>query len=188
MRVQRRHPEGAMVEGTAGSSPERKEAALNYWLQMATVIRAVAGELEGVRTMEWLRGIAATAGIMLSHESGHIGRVVREVGGTLCATHMDGDRIHAYFGRRRKVASAKALEKIAREGIPDEAGVGGNLGSELAYGNHRSALKHRGEVLRKAATDAAMDRTIVFPATQASEVEGLRILPVGVVDKKRNCG
>ena len=100
------------------------------------------------------------------------------------ATHMDGDWIHAYFGRRRKVASAEALEKIAREGVPAEVGAGGNLGSELAYENHRGALKHRGEVLRKAATDVAMGRTIVFPATQEHEVEGLPISSVGVVDEK----
>ena len=109
--------------------------------------------------------------------------------GTLRATHMDGDRIHAYFGRRRKAASAEALEKIARDGVPAEVGAGGNLGSELAYGNHRRALKHRGEVLRKAATDVAMGRTIAFPAAQAHEVEGLRISPVGVVEEReRNCG
>ena len=177
-----------MEEGTAGRSSERKEAALHYRVQMAAATRTVAGELEGARTMEWLRGIAATVGIMLSQEGGQIGRVVREVGGTLRAAHMDGDRIHAYFGRRRKVASAEALEKIARDGVPDEVGAGGNLGSELAYGNHRSALKHRGQVLRKAATDVAMGRTIVLPAAQAQEVEGLRISPVGVVEKRETAG
>ena len=101
--------------------------------------------------MEWLRSIAATAGTMLSQEGGQVGRVVREVGGTLRATHMDGDRIGAYFGRRRKVESAGALEEIAREGVPAEVRAGGNLESELAYENHRSAIKHRGEVLKKAA-------------------------------------
>ena len=95
--------------------------------------------------MEWLRGITAAAGTLLSQEGGQIGRVVREVGGKLRATYMDGNRIRAYFGRRRKVESAEALEEITREGIPAEVGAGGNLGSELAYGTHRSALKHRGD-------------------------------------------
>ena len=94
--------------------------------------------------MEWLRGIAATAGTLLCQEGGQIGRVVREVGGTLRATHMDGDRIRAYFGRRRKVVSTDAVEKIAREGVPAEVGAGGNLGSELAYGNHRSTNRGAG--------------------------------------------
>ena len=58
------------------------------------------------------------------------------------------------------------------------------MGSELAYGNHRSALKHRGEVLRKAATDVAMGRTIALPAAQAHEVEAMRISPVGVVEER----
>ena len=67
----------------------------------------VAGETVGAGTLGWLRGIAATAGVMLSQEGGHVGRVVQQVGGTLCTTHMDGDRIHAYFGRRRKVGEPR---------------------------------------------------------------------------------
>ena len=58
------------------------------------------------------------------------------------------------------------------------------MGSELAYENHRSAHKHRGEVLRKAATDVAMGLTNVFTTTQEHEVEGLRISPVEVVEEK----
>ena len=112
--------------GTAGRCPKREEAALRYRLQMAAFTRAVAGESKGERTVEWLRGIAATAGVRLSQEGGHVGRVVKEVGGTLCATHMDGDRIRAYFGRRRNVESAGVLEAIAREGVPAKVGVGGN--------------------------------------------------------------
>ena len=49
-------------------------------------------------------GIASTAGNLLSREGSQIGRVVREVGGTLRATHIDGDRIRAYsdgVGRSR---------------------------------------------------------------------------------------
>lgn len=47
--------------------------------------------------MEGVQGITATAGRMLSQEGGHAGRVVKEVSGTLCASYMDGDRIHAYL-------------------------------------------------------------------------------------------
>ena len=70
-------------------------------------------------------------------------------GSTLRATHMDGDRIRAYFERHRKVESAGVLEAIAREGVPDEVGAGEIFGIELAYGNHSSTLKHRGEVKRR---------------------------------------
>ena len=73
--------------------------------------------------MEWLRGIAATAGTMLSREGGQVGRVVREVGGPLLVTHMDGDRMRTYFGRRLKVESAGVLEGIAREGVLAEVGA-----------------------------------------------------------------
>ena len=66
-----------------------------------------------------------------------------------CATHMNGDRIRAYFGRRRKVKSAGVLAAIARDKVSAEVGAGGNMGNEVAYGNHRSALKHQGEVKRR---------------------------------------
>ena len=45
---------------------------------------------------------------MLSQEGGQVGRVVRKMSGTLRAIHMDGDRIRAYFERRRKVEIASA--------------------------------------------------------------------------------
>ena len=64
---------------------------------MAAFTRVVAGETVGAGIVEWLRSIAATAVVMLSQEGAHVGRVVQEVGGTLCATHMDGDKIRAYF-------------------------------------------------------------------------------------------
>ena len=79
-----------MKEGTARRSSERKEAALHYRLQMAAATQTVAGELEETRTMEWLWGIAATAGTLLSQEGGQIDRVVREVGGTLRWTASEG--------------------------------------------------------------------------------------------------
>ena len=69
-------PEKARREDTAGRSLKRKEVALRYRLQMVAFTRAVAGETEGARTVEWIRGFAATANVMLSQEEGHVGRVV----------------------------------------------------------------------------------------------------------------
>ena len=76
------------------------------------------------------------------------------------------------------------MENFAREGVSAETWAGGNLQSELENWNHRSALKYGEEVLNKATTDVAMGRTIVFPVTQAQEIKGLRISPVGVVEEK----
>ena len=39
-------------------------------------------------------------------------------------------------------------------------------------------------MLKKAATEVAMGKTIVFPVTQTHEIRGLRISPVGVVEEK----
>lgn len=76
-------PEGATEEEIVEKSLKRKEAAIRYRLQMAPFTWAVAGETVGAGIVEWLRGIAATADVMLSHEGGHSERVVHEV----CAPH-----------------------------------------------------------------------------------------------------
>lgn len=44
-----------------------------------------------------------------------------------------------------------------------------------------NAFIHRGKVLKKATTDVAVGRTVVFPVTQAHEGKVLRISPVRVV-------
>lgn len=47
---------------------------------------------------------------------------------------------------------------------------------ELAYGNHRSATKYRGEALRNTATNMDLAKAIVLPKAQAKEISGFRWL------------
>lgn len=54
---------------------------------------------------------------------------------------IDGDGIHAYCKRHRKVERAEVLERIAREEGPADVWAGGNLENEFEYGNHNSATK-----------------------------------------------
>lgn len=60
---------------------------------MAASTRIVAGEATEARAVEWLRGIAVMAGVMLFQTEGDVERVMQEVGGTLCDPHMDGNMI-----------------------------------------------------------------------------------------------
>ena len=50
----------------------------------------------------------------------------------------------------------------------------------MSWGTETIEVKENtgGEVLKKAATDMALRRTVVFPVTPARETVGLRILPV----------
>lgn len=95
-----------------------KEAAR----RMAAFTRTVAGKATGARAVEWLRCIVATTGVMLSQEGDHVERIVLEVGGTLCATHVDDDRTCAFFGRRREVESAEMLKTSPRKGYRPKSG------------------------------------------------------------------
>lgn len=67
--------------------------------------------------------------------------------------------------------------------VPSRIRTGGDLGNELANGNHRSAMNYGGEVLVKAAVNVALGRAIVFSITRAKYFASLRIYPVGVVEK-----
>lgn len=95
-----------------------KETPLCYRLQVVAFTRAGGNEVARARAVKWLRGMAATASVMLSQEEGDVGRVVQEIGGTLCTPRMGGDRIHVYVGRCRKVESAEVLELVPQEGVP----------------------------------------------------------------------
>lgn len=80
--------EGA--EGGTRKEQERKrrpeEAPLCYRLQMDTITRTVAGKKVG----EGTGVVAGNRGDGGSQEGGHVGGVVKEVCGTLCAIRMDG--------------------------------------------------------------------------------------------------
>lgn len=93
-------------------------------------------------------GIAATVSVLLSQKKSDVGEVVEAIGGTLNTQYMDGDRIGPYVGWRCLVEGTEMLERIARGGNLDEIKTGGDLASELTYGNYKSALKIGGDVLQ----------------------------------------
>lgn len=68
----------------------------------------------------WRSYIASTENILHSHEKGNFGGVVEAIGGTLRTPHMNSDRTHAYFGRRRRVGSTEVLKRVAWEGVSAE--------------------------------------------------------------------
>ena len=58
---------------------------------------------------------------------------------------------------------------------------GGDLSSELAYGNHPSVAPHDAIVHDKVCTDVIHGRALVFDSRFASEILGLRVSPLAVV-------
>lgn len=75
--------------------------ALRYRWKTATFTRTGDGlgtDEEGAWASECLRGIVATAGVILSKNKVAAGGVVQEIGDALRALHMDSDGINAYFG------------------------------------------------------------------------------------------
>ena len=111
-----------------------------------------------------MRALAATAGAVLSRDfGGGGGPVVRWLGGSLTAPHMDPERVQAFFGYRHQFPGIDNLRHIARVGVPVDVRLGGNLTKELTYGNHSSAQKFHVAVWEEAVDDVASGRAIDFP-------------------------
>lgn len=67
---------------------------------------------------EMLRGKAAAARVVLLQKKGDVGEVAETIGSTLCAQHIDDDRIRTYFERHRRVKGTKEPGRICWEGVP----------------------------------------------------------------------
>ena len=60
---------------------------------------------------------------------------------------------------------------------------GGNFTAELAYGNYPSVAPHAVAVHQNICADVVHGRALVFKLSFASDVRGLRVLPLAVVLK-----
>ena len=98
--------------------------------------------------------------------------------------HMDGDRIHDFFGMRHGFPNIARLEHIiarvgvgayCKSGFPVDVGPGGDLEREIAYRNHSSAKTYEEEVRGEMIAGFVRGRALVFPLEQAEDIRGLRI-------------
>ena len=87
-------------------------------------------------------------------------------------------------GDRRPACAPRTWTAIGFAHTADDIRTGGDLASELAYGNHRSAAKYGEEAIAEEVADFALGRAIVFPVTRAKDIVGLRISPLEVVEEE----
>ena len=88
-----------------------------------------------------------------------------------------------FVGGQHNIDQFERLTQIARVGVPVDAGPGGDLERELAYGSHSSADKHANEVCEKAVGEVKVGRALRAPRL-ARMVRGLRVYPERVVEEK----
>lgn len=85
---------------------EENDAALRHLLQIAAMsargVGVIGGMAEG-REAKFMRGRVATASVLNVSEDSNVGKVEEVIGSTLRSPHMNGDRIHGYFGWRHRV-------------------------------------------------------------------------------------
>ena len=92
------------------------------------------------------------------------------LGGKLLAPHIDTECLTRLLGEQHNIDQFALLEQIVRVGVPVDVGPGGNLGRELAYGNHSSADKLASEVCGNAVGDVMAGGVFVLPARLAGKV------------------
>ena len=169
-----------------GAISGRRVEEQKRWRVAQRLLGRVSGESSKATSL--MRALATTAGAVLSRVSvggggEGAGQVVRWLGGSLTAPHMDPERVQAFFGDRHQFPGIDNLRHIARVGVPVDARPGGNLTKELTYGNQSSAQRFHVAVWEMAVADVASGRAIVFPKEKAGQVEGLRVSPVGAVEE-----
>ena len=82
---------------------------------------------------------------------------------------------------RQEIPPISVLLRVLSPGSPVCVARGGDLSSELAYGNHPSVAPHDAIVHDKVCTDVIHGRALVFDSRFASEILGLRVSPLAVV-------
>ena len=75
------------------------------------------------------------------------------------------------------------LLRVLAPGSPVCVARGGSLPAELAYGNHPSVAPDAVVVPQKICADVVHGRALVFKLSSASDIQGLRVLPLAVVLK-----
>ena len=112
------------------------------------------------------------------------GEVVRCLGESLTAPHMDPEHVQAFFEDLHQFPGIYNLRHIARVGVSVDVRPDGDLTKELTYGNRSSAQKFHVAAWEKEVAGVASGRAIVFPKEQAGKVEGWRVSPVRVVEER----
>ena len=76
---------------------------------------------------------------------------------------------------------------VLSPGSPVSVAGGGDLTTELAYGNHPSSLSYDGAIHNKVCTDVACRGALVFCLGSAADIRGSRASPLAVVLKPKFC-
>ena len=98
---------------------------------------------------------------------------------------MDLPLVRHYFGDVKVFPHIDRLLHALDPGVPVDVAPGGGLDAELSYGNHPCVLPHLQQILEKIVSDVLLGRAVVFDAEFIREVQGVRVSPLGVVDKPK---
>ena len=151
---------GSVQLGTAGT-PTRveREGKLGWPAALNRLSKAKEGSGQQRRI---LATVTQIVGEVLARYRGEVKEVVKFLEGEVLAPHLDGDRIHDFFGMRHGFPDIARLEHIAKVGVAVDVGPGGDLEHKIAYGNHSSAKQYEDEVRGEVIADLVRCRSLVF--------------------------
>lgn len=132
-----------------------------------------------------LRRVADAGSSLLRRCGGRVEKFVAAVGSQFFSPHVDTGCVSLHFGVVKTFPQIDQLLRALSPGVPVDVAGGGDLEAELAYGNHPSILKHTEKIVAKIASDVVLGRALVFDVKFISEVLGVRVSPLGVVEEPK---
>ena len=107
------------------------------------------------------------------------------VGSAHLAPHIHPHIVRHRFSTVKKFPGVERLLRVFAPGSPVCAARGGNLTAELAYGNHPSVAPPAVAVHQNTCADVVHSRALALRLSSASDIRGLRVLPLAVALKPK---
>ena len=151
--------------------------AVDAWL----AAREVVVQAVSARGSASLDRVALISSSLLRQCQGSVALFLSTIGSSYFSPHINVDIVQHWFGAIKKFPSISLLLRVLAPGAPVGVARGGDLTTELAYGNHPDVATHAVAIHQKICADVVHGRALVFDLRFATEILGLRISPMSVV-------
>ena len=158
-----------------------RRVAFESWLPAEASVAQSMSRVDSAK----LDRVAGVGTFLLRWCQDSIASFVATVGTSSLAPHIWPDSVRHWFGTIKQFPAITQLLRVLSSGSPVCVARGGDLNTELDYGNHPSSLPHEGAIVEKVCANEDFGRALVLDLGSAAEIRGLRISPLAVVLKPK---
>ena len=151
--------------------------AVIAWLDArAVVVQSIAEQ--GSASFGHLASVSSS---LLRQCQGSTALLTSTIGPSLFSPHINVATVRHWSGSVNQFPSISLLLRVLAPGAPVGVSGGGDLTSEIAYGNHLGIAQHDVEIHKRICEDVVYGRALVFDLRFDGNFLGLRISPLSVV-------